>query len=96
MNFEDKLIKYAKVSSEKDNTKIEKVIYNKTDEVVGKYIVEDNGELKGKIVATLGENPTFRKVFKILSVKDVVGLFPCEKGKIGFSKNSVARAICLK
>lgn len=63
---------------------------------VGKYIVEDNGELKGKVIATLGENPTYRKVFKILSVKDVVGLFPCEKGKIGFSKNSVARAICLK
>ena len=63
---------------------------------VGKYIVEDNGELKGKVVATLGENPTYRKVFKILSIKASVGLFPCEKGKIGFSKQDVARAVCVK
>ena len=63
---------------------------------VGKYIVEDNGELKGKVIATLGENPTYRKVFKIISVKASIGLFPCEKGKIGFSKQNVARAVCVK
>ena len=63
---------------------------------VGKYIVEDNGELQGKVVATLGENPTYRKVFKIISVKASVGLFPCEKGKIGFSKQGIARAVCVK
>ena len=69
-----------------------------TTEALGveKYIVEDNGKLKGKVVATLGENPTYRKVFKILSIKASVGLFPCEKGKIGFSKQDVARAVCVK
>lgn len=63
---------------------------------VGKYIVEDNGELKGKVVTTLGENSTYRKAFKILSVKASVSLFPCEKGKVGFSKQGVAKAVCVK
>ena len=58
------------------------------------FIVEDAGSLKPKVVATLAG--TEKVAFKIISVDDIMGLFPAEKGKIGYSKTQVVHAIRVK
>lgn len=87
--IEDKLIKYAKVSKEKDRTKIENFgveFYDDLSSKIAQIIEETSSEKTAVSVNLLGETYDYFKIFSLLSKKDLEDAIATEVETLFFEK----------
>ena len=101
--IEEKLIKYAKVSKEKDKTKIENFgveFYEDATKAITQIIEETGSEKTPISINIVGETYDYFKIFSLLSKKDLDKAIETEVDTIyfekGLSKNNLENRVIIK